>query len=372
MNPRLLHAGAWWMWALGLAAAASRTTNPLILGLIIAITGLVVSSRAEQAPWARAYSSALILGAIVLGVRVLFGLFFGLALGDHQLFALPQAPLPSWAEGIRIGGTITSEQLLLAFFDGLRLATIIVCIGAANALSSPLRLLKSVPGAIYELGVAIVVAMSLVPTLIADITRVREARRLRGRTTTGARGFLGLVTPVLEGSLRRSLDLAAAMDSRGYGRIEAVPLRARRGTQGLLVVGLMSLVVGMYLFLAGTGSSWIGPVALVIGLTAGVAGLITTGRRTSRSRYRPDPWLWPEWSVTVGGWSAAATIWWQMSHNTAALEPSLTPLQWPGLPALPLIGLAIATVTALATPPLPSDETSSRVPPELIAAEASA
>ena len=214
--------------------------------------------------------------------------------------------------------------------------------------------------------------MSLVPTLIADITRVREARRLRGRTTSGARGFLGLVTPVLEGSLRRSLDLAAAMDSRGYGRIEAVPLRTRRGTQGLLVVGLMSLVVGMYLFLAGTGSSWIGPVALVIGLTAGVAGLITTGRRTSRSRYRPDPWLWPEWSITVGGWSAAATIWWQMSHNAAALEPSLTPLQWPGLPALPLIGLAIATVTALATPPLPSDETSSRVPPELIAAEASA
>ena len=87
MNPRLLHAGAWWMWALGLAAAASRTTNPLILGLIIAITGLVVSSRAEKAPWARAYSSALILGAIVMGVRLLFGLFFGLALGDHQLFA---------------------------------------------------------------------------------------------------------------------------------------------------------------------------------------------------------------------------------------------------------------------------------------------
>ena len=30
--PRTLHPGAWWLWALGLATAASRTTNPLLLG----------------------------------------------------------------------------------------------------------------------------------------------------------------------------------------------------------------------------------------------------------------------------------------------------------------------------------------------------
>ena len=29
--PRALHPGAWWLWALGLATAASRTTNPLLL-----------------------------------------------------------------------------------------------------------------------------------------------------------------------------------------------------------------------------------------------------------------------------------------------------------------------------------------------------
>ena len=29
--PRWLHPGAWWLWALGLATAASRTTNPLLL-----------------------------------------------------------------------------------------------------------------------------------------------------------------------------------------------------------------------------------------------------------------------------------------------------------------------------------------------------
>ena len=33
--PRALHPGAWWLWAVGLAAAASRTTNPLLLALVV-------------------------------------------------------------------------------------------------------------------------------------------------------------------------------------------------------------------------------------------------------------------------------------------------------------------------------------------------
>ena len=37
--PRWTHPGAWWVWALGLATAASRTTNPLLLGLIVAVAG---------------------------------------------------------------------------------------------------------------------------------------------------------------------------------------------------------------------------------------------------------------------------------------------------------------------------------------------
>ncbi|MCC6183209.1 MAG: energy-coupling factor transporter transmembrane protein EcfT, partial [Microthrixaceae bacterium] len=40
-----MHPGAWWIWALGLATAASRTTNPLVLGLLIAVVALVVSAR---------------------------------------------------------------------------------------------------------------------------------------------------------------------------------------------------------------------------------------------------------------------------------------------------------------------------------------
>lgn len=76
---------------------------------------------------------------------------------------------------------MTLEALLFALYDGLRLATLLICVGAANALASPARLLRILPGALYEAGVAVVVAMTFAPNLVQDVERLRAARRLRGR-----------------------------------------------------------------------------------------------------------------------------------------------------------------------------------------------
>ena len=46
----VLHPGAWWLWALGLGTAASRTTNPLLLALLIAASGYVVAARRTGTP----------------------------------------------------------------------------------------------------------------------------------------------------------------------------------------------------------------------------------------------------------------------------------------------------------------------------------
>ncbi|MFZ4511286.1 MAG: hypothetical protein ACOYNJ_10045, partial [Candidatus Nanopelagicales bacterium] len=64
--PRLLHPGAWWLWAAGLAVAASRTTNPILLLLIVAVAAYVVSARRSPSPWARSFSVFLKLGLIVI------------------------------------------------------------------------------------------------------------------------------------------------------------------------------------------------------------------------------------------------------------------------------------------------------------------
>ena len=107
-DARWLHPGAWWAWALGLAAGASRTTNPLILLLLIGSAAVVVQARKPDAPWARSFAMFVRLGVIVVVVRVLVQIVLGTSLGPTVLVHLPGFTLPTWLAGLRIGGDVTA------------------------------------------------------------------------------------------------------------------------------------------------------------------------------------------------------------------------------------------------------------------------
>ncbi|MEO8775563.1 MAG: energy-coupling factor transporter transmembrane component T [Candidatus Nanopelagicales bacterium] len=348
-----MHPGAWWLWALGLATAASRTTNPLLLLLIVAVTAWVVERRKSDAPWARSYAVFLRLALLVIVIRVLFSVVFGIATGTHVIFTLPQVPVPAWAAGVRIGGPVTVEQVLLAVYFGLGLAAIMICIGAANSLASPSRLLKSVPPALYEVGVAVVVAMTFAPQLVADVARVRSARRLRGRPDRGVKALAGSVMPVLEGALERAVDLAAAMDSRGYGRTAGVPRRIRITSGALLLLGLLGMCLGVYGLLdVGTPGALALPM-LSVGAAAAVVGLLLAGRRGVRTRYRPDPWALPEWLVILSGVVPAAVLIVVSVQDPFSLLGQSSPLAWPSLPLVPAAAILSGLLPGLVAPPPP-------------------
>jgi energy-coupling factor transport system permease protein len=57
-----------------------------------------------------------------------------------------------------------------------------------------------------------------VPTLERDAAGLVESLRGRGVEVTGLRGRARLLSPLLGGSLERALNLAEAMEARGYGR----------------------------------------------------------------------------------------------------------------------------------------------------------
>jgi energy-coupling factor transporter transmembrane protein EcfT len=116
--------------------------------------------------------------------------------------------------GIRIGGVITQERLLSSIHEGLIIISVISLFGAAVSLTSPHKLLRVTPVAIYEFGVATVIATSALPNLVQSISRIRRARALRGDEKPSWRS---IALPLLEDSLSRSLELAAAMDARGFG-----------------------------------------------------------------------------------------------------------------------------------------------------------
>ncbi|MGW4509920.1 energy-coupling factor transporter transmembrane component T [Streptomyces sp. NPDC004436] len=355
-----LHAGAWWLWALGLATAASRTTNPLLLGMIIGVAGYVVAARRTDAPWARSYGAFLKLGLFVIGLRLLFSMLLGSGVpGTHTLFTLPEFPLPAWAQGIRFGGPVTAEQLVFAFYDGAKLAALLVCVGAANALANPARLLKSLPAALYEAGVAVVVAMTFAPNMVADVVRLRTARRLRGRPTGGVKAVLQIGLPVLEGALERSVAVAASMDARGYGRTARVPRGVRHTTTVLTLGGLLGMCAGTYGLLAAQGAAYGLPV-LGIGAVLALAGLRLGGRRSVRTRYRPDRWDARAWLVAGSGAAVAALLIHAGSVDPAGMHPGVVPLVAPALPLWPaaavLIGLLpafVAPVPAAPEPPEP-------------------
>jgi energy-coupling factor transport system permease protein len=348
-----LHPAAWWVWALGLLVAASWTTNPLLLGLVLGIAGYVVAVRRGEAPWARAFKYYLAFGLVVIGLRIVLRIIFGGNAGPsaHRIFTLPQVPLPHWAAGVQLGGPVTAEGVLAAGYDGLRLATLLCCVGAANALANPKRALRLLPGALYELGVAVVVAITVAPQLVDSAQRVRRARRLRAGDKRRMRVLRSVLMPVLQDALDRSLKLAAAMDSRGYGRRGGASTGQRRLTGALLVGGLLALCGGGYGLLGGGTSAVIVLPAMCSGTALCVAGLTFGGRRVRRSAYRPDPWRAPEWAVVGCGIGCAVIVILAGHYDVGGLNPSLSPLSWPSLPPLAAGGILLAGLAAFASPP---------------------
>lgn len=353
-RPAQLHPGAWWLWSLGLGTAATRTTNPLLLSLLIAASAYVVATCRPRTPGPHSYSAFLRLALAVLLIRLVFAVALGSPVpGTHVLVTLPELPLPHWAQGIRLGGRVTAESLLFAFYDGLKLAALLVCVGAANALANPSRLLKSLPGALYETGVAVVVALTFAPNLIADVQRLRAARRLRGRPDSGIRGLLQVGLPVLEGALERSVALAAAMDARGYGRTAEVPPAVRRTTAALTLGGLLGVCAGTYGLLTAEGGTY-GLPLLLAGVAAALAGLRLGGRRSLRTRYRPDRWDARAWLVAGSGAAVAALLTVAADADPAALLPGVVPLVAPTLPLWPAAAVLLALLPALIAPKEPS------------------
>ncbi|MFH8362010.1 energy-coupling factor transporter transmembrane component T [Streptomyces anulatus] len=351
--PRTLHPVAWWIWALALATAVSRTNNPLLLFLVLAVLGHVVTLRRTEAPWARGFTYYLYLALTVVAIRVVFRAVFatGITPHDHYLFSLPRIPTPDWYTGIQLGGPVSLEALLSAATDGLRLACMLCCIGAANTLANPKRALRVLPGALYELGVAVTVSISVAPQLVQSVQRVARARRLRAGRNKGLKALRGIVVPVLEDALERSLRLAAAMDSRGYGRAGSATPRSRRLTGALILLGMCGLCAGAYGLLDATAPKLLGLPALAVGSVLCLAGLRLGGRRVTRTTYRPDPWRFAEWAVASCGVLSAVLLFVNVGYNPAELNPSLYPLSWPTLPLVPAAAILLAGTAGFLAPP---------------------
>ncbi len=276
-----LHPATWWFLGLGLATIASLEVSWLPEVLVIFAAIVLMLTCRENAPWSKSVRFYLWLGAFVVGVRLLFRIIFNSGSTDSAVaFSLVELNLG----GVHLLGQVSWLTLEAAATDGLRLAAIIISIGMANTLANPKRLLKSTPGALYEVATAMTVAINLAPQLIESLQRVRKARALRGRSQ-GISSLNSIVIPALEDSIEQSLGLAASMDARGFGRRGSLTKTQLIATRTLSLGGILLIAFATY-FLLATQSQMLAIAFMVSGIIALTLTIRIASTRNLRTRYR--------------------------------------------------------------------------------------
>lgn len=336
---RDLHPAAWWIWAAAMAVAVTRTNNILYAVLAIAVAARLVHHFRGDQPWANAFRVALTLGGFVLGIRLIIGVLFSVPSAGRTLFTLPLVALPEWIAGIRLGGPVTSERLGSVLSEGLVIFALIAVIGAATALTNPRKILRILPGAVHEAGVALVVAATFTPQLVMSVRRVQDARRLRGHDVSGLAGLRGLARPVLEDALDRAMALAAAMESRGYGQRQRSESALTTAT---LLLAFVALGVGGYGMLAYGTASAVAVAFFAAGFILAALSLHLAGRGHGRSSYRPEHWGRLETTIALPAAAAAAVL---AIGNWPSLQVSYSASLIPATQWLPLTALLLPLVT---------------------------
>lgn len=204
--------------------------------------------------------SNLSFGRVIRAMRpILF--FLALLFCAHLLFtpgrALP--PFPLWRitvteEGL-FKGLLVSWQFALLLLNGSMLAMTtppseLVC--GIERILRPLRIFRI---SSHDIALMISVALRFVPTILAEVERMKEAQMARGACFGGgtllqrARANLALLVPLVIRTLHRADNLVTAMESRGYERGRRTYLRELRlRSQDYAAIALMAIGGGIFLF----------------------------------------------------------------------------------------------------------------------------
>jgi energy-coupling factor transport system permease protein len=213
-RPSTLHAaragvGAGFCFAFALAGALYR--HPLILAG--ALGGIVVAGLAAGVQREVARSLRLALPLVVL-----------VAIVNALVYQGGETLLVRGGEFLGRRWDVTFEAAAEGLFVGLRIMVLIAALGGLlSAAVDPDQLLKALRRVSYRSALTATLATRLVPVLARDAVRMGDARRCRPEPP----GRLAVVRAALAGSLDRAVDVAAALEVRGYA-LAGRPARGRR------------------------------------------------------------------------------------------------------------------------------------------------
>jgi energy-coupling factor transport system permease protein len=138
---------------------------------------------------------------------------------------------------------VTLEAILFGLVAGFRVLVLIAAFGLFNAVVDPDELMRAVRRFSYRSALTASLATRLVPVLVRDATRMSEAARCRARPAPRSM----VARAALASALDRAVDVAAALELRGYGSARR-PARTRRpwsrhGLRVAAAAGALALLV---------------------------------------------------------------------------------------------------------------------------------
>lgn len=213
-RPSSLHAARAWVAALWLAAigvAVLINGNPVVLGAILG--ALLLAGWRAQVGWelGRVAAYAVPVGVLIALVNALVS-----RQGFTVIWRFGDLPV--------LGEThVTLEATVYGAILGLR-AVELILIGALYSLAvDPDEILRMLRRVSFGSALSATVANRMIPILVRDGRRLADAQRCRPGPDPGR---LALMRATTTGVLDRALDVAAALEVRGYSTAQH---SARRG-----------------------------------------------------------------------------------------------------------------------------------------------
>jgi energy-coupling factor transport system permease protein len=212
-RPSALHAaraGVSAAYCLAFALAAVLYDNPIVLGaLLCALLAAALAARVARdlGRWATVAAGLALLVVIVNPLVTSDGL----------------TVLVRGASFLGRRWDITLEAVVAGGIAALRVLDVVLAFALLSVTVDPDELLRSLRRVSYRSALAAALTTRLVPVLARDASRRSDAARCRPHPP----GRVAVARAAVAGSLERAVELAAALEVRGYSRGRR-PLRARR------------------------------------------------------------------------------------------------------------------------------------------------
>ncbi len=234
-RPSPLHAAAapaGCAYCAALAVVALMSSHPLVLAAdLVAVAGAArLAGVAEAMRRASRLAIPLAVAMVVINALVSRN-------GLTVIARLGELPIAGRLD-------VTLEAVAWGAIQGLRLGLVIMAGALYSASVDPDEVLRMLRRVSFRSALSATLATRMVPVLARDARRMAEAQRcLPGRPAPR----VALLRAVTAGALDRSLDVAAALEGRGYGALRRPPRERRSPSRhdlafGAAAVGLVVLV----------------------------------------------------------------------------------------------------------------------------------